>query len=139
MKKYTMGDAAARVPKLKTLTRPAWLCLSKVVKLLLADRRVDDPNDGGATGGATPLLVAAGKGHAAVVRLLLGDKRVDPNSLTEEGASVLAIAAQEAATNPGCVEVSHHRRPRDRHQPWVCRGESPSPPRRPPPAPGVSR
>lgn len=64
----------------------------------------EDPNHGG-MGGAPPLVIAAGKGHASVVKALLSYYKVDPNAQTDEGATALAIAAQEAGSNVGCLEV----------------------------------
>jgi ankyrin repeat protein len=62
-----------------------------LVQLLL---RLDsiDPNQ--QSGGLTPLMVVAWKGHEAVVRLLLSNDGVKPDIQARGGCTVLTLAAQ---------------------------------------------
>ena len=63
---------------------------------MIADERVDlnivNPN------GVTALMLAADKGHAPVVNLLICDQRVDPTLATQQGGTVLMHAAQSGHT-----------------------------------------
>ena len=63
-----------------------------VVELLLAHAAVD-PNQAQQQG-ASPLFMAALKGHEAVVRLLLAHAAVDPNQANQRGCTPVYIAAQ---------------------------------------------
>ena len=60
-----------------------FLARNPVVKLLLADARVDVNAPG--VEGSTPLRVAAFMGNVHAVKLLLADARVDPNLPNNEG------------------------------------------------------
>jgi ankyrin repeat protein len=75
----------------------------EVVRLLLADPRVDDLRvdvNKATNNGATPLYIASQNGHEEVVRLLLADPRdddlrVDVNKAMNIGATPLFIACQQ--------------------------------------------
>ncbi|KAF7182640.1 hypothetical protein CNMCM7691_002301 [Aspergillus felis] len=75
-----------------TLLIASYLGLAPVVKLLLANEKVDvNSRD---TYGLTALSLAAENGHEAVVKLLLDTGKVDVNSRDSNGRTPLSLAAE---------------------------------------------
>ena len=66
-----------------------------LVATILRDGAVAVNPNGGGEDGFTPLMTASEAGHAEVVHLLLGDRRVHPNAKNTYGQTALLFAAQK--------------------------------------------
>jgi len=95
---------------LTPLMHAAWHGNTKVVKQLLAPNSSQRVNlNAYGRNGRTAISYAAGRGHCAVIGILLREAEVDPNSRCISSKTPLMYATQEGMTNAAKALLSDHR------------------------------